>query len=207
MFGLGRLRQDLDALTERCKRLEAEVDERVAERVQHEVAALRAEMLATVQGALVELGARLQGDPERRAQAVLAAASEELRVQLQRAIGDTQVASERATQAQQASKDIVALRARLQRPPAWQAPQPMPLDVVHHAPTNGFVALWFEGGYTGVVALLVGPADPPETCVGRLNTRNDLNPFCATVVRRGEYWKAQVEKGSPDLPCVYTPFG
>ena len=85
--------------------------------------------------------------------------------------------------------------------------QTLPLGVVHHAATLGYVSLWFAGGRTDVVDLLVGPDDPPTTVAGQLDCSAGFNGYVGTVVRPGEYWMATSKHpDSSGVLCMFTPF-
>jgi hypothetical protein len=80
------------------------------------------------------------------------------------------------------------------------------IGVVHRAEVTGYVSLFFTGGRTSVVRLLVGWADPPTECVCEANTRNDLNSYAGGIVRKGEYWLLDSKHGDRSgFECVFTP--
>ena len=81
------------------------------------------------------------------------------------------------------------------------------LDEAHTAETLGHVSVWFDGGRTDVVELVVGTMDG-DMVVGRVNTRNDINSSMSTIIRPGETWMARTQKGhTGGFRCVFTPFG
>lgn len=95
------------------------------------------------------------------------------------------------------------------------APRSTPeLGVVHRAEATGYVAVYFDGGMTDEITLLVGQSDPPSEVVGVANSAADLHSYVGAVVRRGEYWRvasrnedrAQRGAGDSGFVCVFTPF-
>jgi hypothetical protein len=81
------------------------------------------------------------------------------------------------------------------------------LDKVHRAAAHGYVAVYFTGGWTDRVRLLVGPDNPPTACVCTANSTNDINSYAAAVVRPGEYWIATSNRGADKsgFVCMFTP--
>ncbi|MGH3245357.1 MAG: hypothetical protein ACRDOI_03975 [Trebonia sp.] len=80
------------------------------------------------------------------------------------------------------------------------------LGAVHRAEATGYVSIFFTGGRTDTLKLLVGWDDPPTECICEANTRNDLNAYAGGIVRKGEYWT--VVGRSPErsgFECVFTP--
>jgi hypothetical protein len=70
------------------------------------------------------------------------------------------------------------------------APRFQPLfNQVYQATGYTYISAWYEWGYGGTVALLVGDVNPPTLCVGAL-TRDQGSDFgnANGVVRAGEYW-------------------
>jgi septal ring factor EnvC (AmiA/AmiB activator) len=88
-----------------------------------------------------------------------------------------------------------------------QARHTVPLNSVRFAKVTGYVALYFDGGRTDVVRLLVGPDDPPENCVCEANSSYKINSYAGGIVRAGEYWKAESKVGATGTGfiCVFTP--
>ena len=79
------------------------------------------------------------------------------------------------------------------------------LDTVYRAETLGYVSLYFVGGRTDKVELLVGPGTPPAESVGQVNTTNDINSSVGAIVRPGEYWLARSKNSSSACVCLFTP--
>ncbi|TQM79570.1 hypothetical protein FHX81_1879 [Saccharothrix saharensis] len=81
------------------------------------------------------------------------------------------------------------------------------LDTVYHAKTFGYVAVFFVGGRTSRLRLLVGTANPPETSVGYADSSADLNSYMGVVVRPGEYWMVSSPRPGREygFECVFTP--
>ena len=80
------------------------------------------------------------------------------------------------------------------------------LGAVQRAEVTGYVSIYFTGGRTDKIRLLVGRDDPPAECVCEANTTNDLNAYAGGIVRKGEYWTAACKH--PDksgFECVFTP--
>jgi hypothetical protein len=77
---------------------------------------------------------------------------------------------------------------------------------VYQAEATGYVSLYFQGGFTDRIEILVGPEDPPQECVCMVNTRNEINSYAGAIVRVGEYWVARSERsGRSGFVCVFTP--
>ncbi|HUF83962.1 MAG TPA: hypothetical protein VMQ81_05145 [Acidimicrobiia bacterium] len=77
---------------------------------------------------------------------------------------------------------------------------------VQRADVAGYVSLYFKGGYTDDIQLLVGVGDPPSEVVCEANTRNDMNSYAGAIVRPGEYWMARSKSGANSgFECVFTP--
>jgi hypothetical protein len=149
---------------------------------------------------------RLGTNPDERLDFLLNSVAEELRRKLRAAL-------EEADRANALAARITELHAQLEagRWPALTAARSRPvLNRVYRAEWTGYVSLYFDGGLTDSVRLLVGEEDPPRECVCELNSRNDINSYAATVVRKGEYWLAQSshDAGSSKsgVKCVFTPF-
>lgn len=79
------------------------------------------------------------------------------------------------------------------------------LNRVYCAEATGYVAVYFRGGRTNKIRLLVGPKAPPEECIGEANTANDINSYVGGIVRAGEYWMVEAKHESTSFGCVYTP--
>lgn len=80
------------------------------------------------------------------------------------------------------------------------------IGVVHRAEVTGYVSLYFVGGRTATVRLLVGWDDPPTECICEANTRNDLNSYAGGIVRKDEYWILDTKLGDRSgFECVFTP--
>ena len=80
---------------------------------------------------------------------------------------------------------------------------------VYQAGTTGYLSLYFTGGRTDRIEILVGPNDPPTDSVSESNSRNDLNSYAGTVIRAGEYWMVRSEfsnaRRSTGYRGVFTP--
>lgn len=78
------------------------------------------------------------------------------------------------------------------------------LDTVYRATTFGYVAVYFVGGRTGRVRLLIGPQSPPTTSVGYANAGNS---YMGGFVRPGEYWMAATHRPGKKcgFECIFTP--
>jgi hypothetical protein len=81
------------------------------------------------------------------------------------------------------------------------------LDTVYQATCHGYVAVYFVGGRTARMHLLVGTQSPPTTSVGYANSGSEINSYMGTVVRPGEYWMAATHKPGmkAGFECVFTP--
>lgn len=81
------------------------------------------------------------------------------------------------------------------------------LDTVYHAGEFGYVAVYFVGGRTARVRLLVGPESPPTTSVGYADSSADLNSYVGGVVRPGEFWMVATHRPgmTTGFECVFTP--
>lgn len=90
--------------------------------------------------------------------------------------------------------------------PPWPRRTRPALGEVHRAPTIGFLSIYFVGGRTGTVELLVGDTPQPRTRIGYLNSGADIGSYIGAVIRAGEYWIAATKR--PDkiaVECVFTP--
>jgi len=197
MFGN---RKRVDALEQRLEVMEASLDERIGLEIERRMDAARAELNAAVE----RVRSRVEQDPGDRTRFLLNAVADDLQREL-RAVLDG------AGRARAATAEIEQSRERLQamlRGEAGRAERELvPLGQVRRASGLGFVALWFDGGWTDKVVLRVGWSDPPETVVCKLNTANDINSYASTVVRPGEYWIADSDKGEKSgVKCIFTPF-
>ncbi|GGQ67971.1 hypothetical protein [Couchioplanes azureus] len=77
---------------------------------------------------------------------------------------------------------------------------------VYRAESLGYVAVFFRGGRTDDVRLLVGRDKPPQECIGEANTRNELNSYVGGVIRAGEYWTVEAKFATTSsYGCVFTP--
>ena len=81
------------------------------------------------------------------------------------------------------------------------------LDTVYQATTYGYVAVYFVGGRTARMHLLVGPTSPPTTSVGYANSGSEINSYMGTIVRPGEYWMAATHRTGmkAGFECIFTP--
>jgi hypothetical protein len=81
------------------------------------------------------------------------------------------------------------------------------LDTVYQAATYGYVAVYFVGGRTARMHLLVGNQSPPTTSVGYANSGSEINSYMGTIVRPGEYWMAATHKPglNAGFECIFTP--
>jgi hypothetical protein len=70
----------------------------------------------------------------------------------------------------------------------------MKLDTLYLAERTGFVSVYFDGGRNARVKLLVGPENPPTTCVGEV-----YNDYAGALVRAGEWWIARSNNSRTDL--------
>ena len=80
--------------------------------------------------------------------------------------------------------------------------------VVHRAEVTGYVSVFFTGGRTDTLRLLVGWGDPPTERISEANTFNQLNYYAGGIVRKGEYWTlagTHTGKKSLGYECVFTP--
>lgn len=77
------------------------------------------------------------------------------------------------------------------------------LNRVYHATSFGHVAVYFVGGRTGRVRLLVGQSDPPATSVGHA----DASSSVGGIVRPGEYWMVATRRPGvkAGFEGVFTP--
>lgn len=81
------------------------------------------------------------------------------------------------------------------------------LDTVYHARTHGYVAVYFVGGRTARMRLLVGRQSPPTTSIGYANSSSEINSYMGGIVRPGEYWMAATHHPGmkAGFECVFTP--
>lgn len=185
-----------------------EVDARVAP-VEKRLAALEARLDAVesaLDRRLAEVLSRFDDNPDDRLRLLLNSVSEELRQALSEGLDDArQVAAIKAEVA--ALLDQVRSAAAEARGAAGQRRFRSDLNVIHHAQATGYVSIFFNGGRTDRVKLMVGATDPPTEVVSELNCRNDINSYAGGVVRQGEFWTAKSEVGkNSGVECVFTPF-
>jgi hypothetical protein len=81
------------------------------------------------------------------------------------------------------------------------------LDTVYQAETYGYVAVYFVGGRTARMRLLVGPQSPPTTSVGYANSSGEINSYMGGIVRPDEYWMAATHHTGmkAGFECIFTP--
>jgi hypothetical protein len=81
------------------------------------------------------------------------------------------------------------------------------LDTIYHAKTYGYVAVYFVGGRTARMRLLVGQQSPPTTSVGQANAGSEINSYMGGIVRPGEYWMAATHRPGMNagFECIFTP--
>ena len=81
------------------------------------------------------------------------------------------------------------------------------LDTVYRAKSHGYVAVYFVGGRTARMRLLVGTQSPPTTSVGYANSGSEINSYMGGIVRPGEYWMATTHRPGmkAGFECVFTP--
>ncbi len=73
------------------------------------------------------------------------------------------------------------------------------LDTVYRAAVPGYVAIYFDTGWTATVSLLVGTENPPTRSVGVIESWSERNSYAGGIVRAGEYWMASSDSERPDL--------
>ena len=61
---------------------------------------------------------------------------------------------------------------------------------MYRAKSHGYVAVYFVGGRTARMRLLVGTQSPPTTSVGYANSGSEINSYMGVSVHPGEYWMA-----------------
>ena len=163
-----------------------------------------------LRGEIEQLKAMLEGaeiDPSRRMALLLSAIGGELETKLRQA-------SKQATEASALVTEMKSLREQartLSQPEAVAAKRfKGNLNRVYKPQWTGYACLYFDGGTTDIVQLLVGPKEPPEECICQLNTRNEINSYAGGVIRAGEYWVAKSKYSQEWTPsgvcCVFTPF-
>lgn len=151
---------------------------------------------------LVELARDHERDPEAHLRSLMNRVAGELSQQLERALADLRAGREALPALEDLRKGLESAAAGIDVPRVRAS-----LDKVYRAERTGYVSLYFDGGYTDRVKLLVGPEDPPGSIICELNTSNSINSYAGGVVRRGEYWMARSEKaGKSGVKCVFTPF-
>jgi hypothetical protein len=81
------------------------------------------------------------------------------------------------------------------------------LDTVYQAKTFGYVAVYFVGGRTARMRLLIGPQNPPTASAGSASASSGVNSYIGGVVRPGEYWMAATHRPGlkAGFECVFTP--
>lgn len=80
------------------------------------------------------------------------------------------------------------------------------LNTVYQAETTGYVCVYYRGGFTDKVELLVGTQDPPIEVTCTANTTNGINSYCSAIIRKGEHWMVKSRKGRDSgFACTFTP--
>ncbi len=190
----------------RYQELQTRVD-RLEEQIQAQSLCLAQESArwrASITDAIAELTARLEVPPEQRVRYLLNTITDDLSVALNKSLADAQEVSALKEQILQLRQE---LQQQVNKNGARQRRTRASLNQVHHADETGYVALYFIGGRTDTVQLLMGPTNPPEICVSELNCQAGINSYAGGVVRQGEYWMAESALGEDSgVRCCYTPF-
>lgn len=158
---------------------------------------------AQVDARLGELARDLeQADPEVRVRFLTSRIAADLASDLEKALADLRAGREALPALEELRKGLEQAAAGVDVP-RFEGE----LSQVYRAEWTGYVSLYFAGGFTDSVSLLVGPEDPPTLEICKLNTSSDINSYAGGVVRRGEYWVAASRKpGRSGVKCVFTPF-
>lgn len=195
MFTWKRRQQELEG---RIDRIEAQLEAQSRYLAQES-----ARWQSRTTDAIAELTARFEESPEQRVQVLLSAIADDLSAALQRSLADAQEASALKERIQRLCQE---LEQQVNGGGARQPRTRARLNEVYHAPHTGYVALYFFGGRTDAVRLLMGPTDPPEICVSELDCAAGTNSYAGGVVRKGEYWLASSALGEGSgVRCCFTP--
>jgi hypothetical protein len=155
------------------------------------------ERLAALEARIDRLEGYLAADPDARTRFLLAHVAEDLHAAVERA----------AENVKHAEALALSRSARAQADGERASRQKLALGQVYQAPYTGYVALFFTGGVTDKVELLVGWSSPPTAVVCSLNSQNDFSGYAGCVIRRGEFWLARSSVGhASGVECVFTPF-
>jgi hypothetical protein len=75
---------------------------------------------------------------------------------------------------------------------------------VYHAEGFGHLSVWFSGGRTGRVIILVRGDNPPTEIVGEVDA--DVAGSGAAIIRPGEYWMLDCNRrNGGGFKAVFTP--
>ena len=81
------------------------------------------------------------------------------------------------------------------------------LDTVYQAESHGYVAIYFVGGRTASMRLLVGPRARRPRASATRTPRLEINSYIGGIVRPGEYWMAATHSTGmrAGFECIFTP--
>lgn len=184
----------------------AALEQRLSERMDAAVRELRE--LVERRISLLE-GELLAADPAERTRLLLNAAAGAVRADLERTLSEADLLRDRSGRLRTLADELEQAQGELvRRLSGGGAPAerfPAALDTVHRADCLVYVAIYFTGGRTDKVSLLIGEENPPAKSYGELNSGADINSYIGGVVRPGEYWTARSKNRSSGVKCVVTP--
>jgi hypothetical protein len=199
---MGRQGQFENEIRSRFEALERQLTERLD--------GAAADTRSLVAAQVGEITARLEEGPGDRVGFLLNTVAQEVRTDLEKLLQEARRLDELTRHVFAMTEDLEAalkdLHDRAAGDGARHERVEVKLNQVYRADMTGYVSAFFVGGYTDKLELLVGPEDPPTSCICALNTTNDLNSYAGGIVRPGEYWMAKSKRGDKSgVKCVFTP--
>ena len=199
-------RKQITALEERIDWLEKSIEEQCQSQVAAQIKELNHEINAT----LSKLAGEIENDPEKRMRFLLDQVTGEIEKSFKSTLQQAEALSEVVENTKKSVDEIEKIHANLMAKLNGARPgerSKIPLGEVQCAESTGYVSLWYNGGFTDKVKLLVGWSDPPDELVCSLNSQNEINSYAGTIVRPGEFWVAKSKRpNASGVKCVFTPF-
>ncbi|GAA3222111.1 hypothetical protein [Actinocorallia longicatena] len=174
------------------------LEERMTDRVDD----LGRELRELVDRRIGELREILDVDPEERTRALVTYAAEGVRRELEQTIAEAARLREGTGALQKAQEALTARLSGGGDPPPWRTNARF--NVVYRAEVPSYIAVYFVGGRTDRVSLLIGDDDPPAKSYGELDVSAETTSFIGALVRPGEHWMARAKRGTGSVKCVVT---
>jgi hypothetical protein len=150
---------------------------------------------------IAELREVLAADPEERTRSLVNFAAEGVRRELELTIADAARLRKGTEELDDAQRALAARLAGNGLPP-WRTNARF--NVVYQAQVPSYISIYFVGGRTDKVSLLIGDDDPPTKSYGELNVSADINSYIGALVRPGEHWMAKAKHGADSVKCIVT---